>query len=70
MSQSRPADKTRGTARKSPTTNTRHQEDKLSKATSYLFPINMFAKLERTQSNAQQIIEQLQNPTFTVYRRK
>ena len=39
---------THGTARKSHTTITRHQEDKLSKATSYLFPIKMIAKLEGT----------------------
>ena len=31
-----------------------------------LFPINMVAKLEWTQSNAQQNIEQLQNPTIGV----
>ena len=36
---------------------------KQSKATSSLFPIEMIAKLEWTQSNAQQNIEQLQNPT-------
>ena len=41
-----------------------HQEDQLSKATSSLFPIEMIAKLEWTQSNAQQNIEQLQNPTM------
>ena len=52
------------TARKSYTTITKHQEDKLSKATSCLFPIKMIAKLERTQSNTQQNIEQLQNPTM------
>ena len=33
---------------------------------SYLFPIEMIAKLEWTQSNAQQNIEQLQNPTMGV----
>ena len=44
----------------------RHQEDKQSKATSSLFPIEMIAKLEWTQSNAQQNIEQLQNPTMEV----
>ena len=38
----------RGTARKSRTTITRHQEDKLSKATSSLFPIKMIAILEWT----------------------
>ena len=35
----------RGTARKSCSTVTRHQEDKLSKATSSLFPIKSFACL-------------------------
>ena len=39
---------THGTARKSHTTITRHQEDKLSKVTSSLFPIKMIAKLEGT----------------------
>ena len=38
----------------------------LSKATSSLFPIKMTAKLEWAQSNAQQNIEQLQNPTIAV----
>ena len=42
--------------RKSRTTVTRHQEDKQSRATSSLFPIEMIAKLEWTQSNAQQNI--------------
>ena len=42
------------------------QEDKQCKATSSLFPIKMIAKLEWTQSNAQQNIEQLQNPTTDV----
>ena len=37
-----------------------------SKATSSLFPIDMIAKLEWTQSIAQQNIEQLQNPTMGV----
>ena len=46
-----------------PQTIPRHQEDKQSKATSSLFPIEMIAKLEWTQSNAQQNIEQLQNHT-------
>ena len=36
------------------------------KATSSLLPIKMIAKLEWTQSNAQQNIEQLQNPTMGV----
>ena len=55
-----------GTARKSHSTVTRHQEDKLSKATSSLFPIKMIAILEWTQSNVQQNIEQLQTPTMGV----
>ena len=55
---------TYGIARNSNTTIMRHHEDKLSKATSSLFPIKMMAKLEWTQSNAQQNIEQLQNPTM------
>ena len=38
----------------------KHQEDKLSKATYSHFPIKMIAKLEWTQSNTQQNIEQLQ----------
>ena len=54
------------TARKSHTTITRHQEDKLSKATSSLFPIKMIAKLEGTESNVQENIEQLQTPTIGV----
>ena len=44
----------------------KHQEDKQSKATSSLLPIEMIAKLEWTQSNAQQNIEQLQYPTMGV----
>ena len=32
----------------------RHQQYKLSKATSFLFPAKMIAKLEWTQSNTQQ----------------
>ena len=55
-----------GTPRKSRSTITRHQEDKLSKATSSLFPIKMIAIQERTQSNVQQNIEQLQTPTMGV----
>ena len=51
---------------KSHTTITRHQEDKQSKATSSLFPIEMIAKIEWTQSDAMQNIEQLQNPTMGV----
>ena len=43
---------------------TRHKEDKQSKASSYLFPIKMITKLESTQSNAQQNMEQTQNPTM------
>ena len=41
----------------------RHQEDKLSKATSSLFP-EMIAKLEWTLSNVQK--KQLQTPTMGV----
>ena len=52
--------------RKSHTTITRHNEDKQSNAISSLFPIKTIAKLEWTQSNAQQNIEQLQNPTMGV----
>ena len=43
---------TRGIVRKSHTTITRHQKVKQSKATSYLFPIQMIAKLEWTKTNA------------------
>ena len=64
--QSQTADKPCDTARKSRPTITRHQEDKLSKATNSLFPIKMIAILERTQSNVQQNIEQLQTPTMGV----
>ena len=53
-------------AKKSPSTIRGHQEDKSSKATSSLFPIKMIAILERTQSNVQQNIEQLQTPTMGV----
>ena len=53
-------------ARKSHTTIMRHQDDKLSEATSSFFPIKMIAKLEWIQSNAQQNVEQLQNPTMGV----
>ena len=38
--------------------NTKHQEDKQSKAISSLFPIKMIAKLERVQRNVKQSIEQ------------
>ena len=48
------------TARKSPSTIKRHQEDKLSKATSSLFSIKMIAILEWIN------IEQLQTPTMRV----
>ena len=51
---------------KSHTTITRHQEDKQSKATGSLFPTEMIAKVEWTQSNPQQNKEQLQNPTMEV----
>ena len=58
-------------------TNGRHREEqphnnretparKQSKGTSSLIPIEMIAKLYWTQSNAQQNIEQLQNPTMVV----
>ena len=57
---------TRGIVSKNHTTITRHQEDKQSKAASSLFPVEMIAKLEWTQSNAQQNIEQVQNPTIGV----
>ena len=45
---------------------TRHQEDKQSKATSSLFPVEVIEKLEWTQRNAQQNIEQLQTPIIGV----
>ena len=57
---------TRGTARKYHTTITRDQEDKLSNAISSPFPIKIIAKLEWTQSNAQQNRDKLQNPTMGV----
>ena len=57
---------THGILRKSHTTLTKHQDDKQSKATSSLFTIEMIAKLEWTQSNAQQNIEQLQNPIMGI----
>ena len=40
--------------------------NKAKQPTSSLFPYKMIAKLEWTQSNAQQYIEQLQNPTIGV----
>ena len=43
---------------------TRHQEDKQSKATNSLCPIKMIAKLPRAHSNAQQNMEQTQNPSM------
>ena len=48
------------------TTITRLQGDKQSKAISSLFPIEIIAKLEWAQSNAQQNTEQSQNPTMGV----
>ena len=48
------------------TTIMRHQKDKLRKATRSLFPIELIAKLEWLQRNAQHNIEQLQNPTMGV----
>ena len=55
---------THGIVRKYPQNKTQHQEDKQSKATSSLIPIKMIAKLEMTQSNVQQNIEQTQNLTM------
>ena len=52
--------------RKRHTTITRHQEDKQSKQPALSSPIEMIAKQEWTQSNAQQNIEQLQNSTMGV----
>ena len=46
------------------------RQTKQSKATSSLFPIEIIAKLEWTQSNAQQNIEQLQNPTMGVHQQQ
>ena len=50
-------------------TNPWHQEDKQSKATNSLFPLEMIAKLQWTQSYVQQNIEQLQNLNYdlTIY---
>ena len=48
------------------TQQSRHQEDKQRKPTSSLFPIKMIAKLEWTQINVQQNIEQVQTPTMGV----
>ena len=49
------------------TLNSNNSKDhKLSKATSSLFPIKVIAVQERTQSNVQQNIEQLQIPTMGV----
>ena len=50
-----------GSVRKSHTTIMRHQEDKQSKAARSLFLIEMIAKPEWNERNAQQNIEQLQN---------
>ena len=55
-----------GIVRKSHITIAGHQEDKQSKAISSLFPIKMIAKLELTQSNAQQNTEQPQKSTMGV----
>ena len=57
---------THGTSKKSNTTIMKHQEDKLSKATSSLFPIKMIAKLEWILSNVQHTIEQFQTTTMGV----
>ena len=55
---------THGTVRKGhgTITITRHQKDRQSKASNSLFPIKMIAKLEKTQSNAQQKMEQTPKP--------
>ena len=45
---------------------TQQSQDKLSKATSSLFPINMIVKLDRTYSNTGQTLEQLKTPTMGV----
>ena len=42
------------------------RDTRKSKAIGPLFPIEMIAKLEWTQSNVQQNVEQLQNPTVGV----
>ena len=54
-------------------TNPRHREEeqynnhkapgRQSKATSFLYPIKIIVKLERTLTNVQQNMEQTQNPT-------
>ena len=64
--QSQTAEKNPVIAIKSHKTILGHQEDKQSKATNFLFPLEMISKLEWTQSSAQQNIEQLQNPTMGV----
>ena len=64
ITQSQIADKPVATRGRAKQTNTNHQEDKQSIATS--LPIEMIAKLEWTQSSTQQNIEQLQNPTMGV----
>ena len=43
-----------------------NNQETLGRQTSSLFPIDMIAKLEWTQTNAQQNIEQLHNPTVGV----
>ena len=62
--QSQTADKPCGIVRKSNTTT--RDTWKTKQRTSSLFPIKMVAKLEWTQSNAQQNIKQPQNPTMGV----
>ena len=57
---------THGIVRKSHTAITRRQENKQSKVTSSIFPIEMIAKLECSSNNTQENIEQLQNPTMGV----
>ena len=55
---------THGIVRKIHTKIRRHKTNKAKQPSLSLFPIKMVAKLEWTQSNAQQNIKQLQNPTI------
>ena len=57
---------THGTARKSHTTITRHQEAKLSKAIQLSLPHQDDCKARMDKSNVQQNIEQLQSPIMGV----
>ena len=58
--------KSQGTTRKNPQNNPETQERQSKQINSSLFPIVMIPKLEWTQSNAQQNLEQLQKPTMRV----